>query len=164
MQINTHANADDDDYGENHKRCFQLLWFGIRFQALKHFISKLQTFWQTKKLNLIFLYDQKKRKPVVVDQNEVVVEACTNNDEIILETIEPVKEPSPPPVQPIPKPKTTTIAAPQLKFAEDGSIILNEESLVIQREHHEPVYESTIVESEQNDNLTYNSYQGSYNR
>ena len=39
---------------------------------------------------------KKKRKPVVVDQNEAVVEACTNNDEIILETIQPVKEPSPP--------------------------------------------------------------------
>ena len=98
---------------------------------------------------------------VIVDQNEIIVEAMpTDADEIILETLEPVtveKPPTPPP-PPVAKPKQATIAAPQLKFAEDGSIILNEESLVIQRELHEPVYESTIVESEHNDSLTYNSY------
>lgn len=50
------------------------------------------------------------------------------------------------------------IMAPQLRIADDGTIVINEESLVIQREYHEPVYDSTIVESEHNDNLTYNSY------
>ena len=49
-------------------------------------------------------------------------------------------------------------AAPQLKFAEDGSIVINEESLLIQRPQIEPIYDSTVVESEQNDNLNYNSY------
>jgi hypothetical protein len=102
-----------------------------------------------------FYFYQKNRKANSNEQNELIVETPPSNDEIILETIEPAKEP---PTPPIPKPRTTTVAAPQLKFAEDGSIILNEESLVIQRVHHEPVYESTIVESEQNDNLTYNSY------
>jgi shikimate 5-dehydrogenase len=48
--------------------------------------------------------------------------------------------------------------APQLKFSEDGRIIINEESLLIQRENVEPVYDATVVESEQGDNLTYNSY------
>jgi hypothetical protein len=51
-----------------------------------------------------------------------------------------------------------SIVAPQLKFAEDGSIVINEESLVIHRDNIEPVYDTTIVEGEQNDNLTYNSY------
>ena len=92
---------------------------------------------------------------MIVDQNEIILEtSSTHSDEIVLETI---AESPPAPAPPLPKPQTQTMA-PQLKFAEDGSIILNEESLVIQREHHEPVYESTIVESEHNDNLTYNSY------
>lgn len=49
-------------------------------------------------------------------------------------------------------------AAPQLKFADDGTIVINEESLVIQRDNVERIYDGTIIESEQNDNLTYNSY------
>ncbi len=48
--------------------------------------------------------------------------------------------------------------APQLKFSEDGRIIINEESLLIQRENIEPVYEGTVVEMEAGDSLTYNSY------
>lgn len=48
--------------------------------------------------------------------------------------------------------------APQLRISEDGTIVINEESLVIQRQEPEPVYESTVVESEYGDNLTYNSY------
>jgi hypothetical protein len=48
--------------------------------------------------------------------------------------------------------------APQLKFSEDGRIIINEESLLIQRENIEPVYDATVVESEAGDSLTYNSY------
>jgi hypothetical protein len=48
--------------------------------------------------------------------------------------------------------------APQLKFSEDGRIIINEESLVIQRENVEPVYDDTVVENEQGDSLTYTSY------
>ena len=48
--------------------------------------------------------------------------------------------------------------APQLKFSEDGRIIINEESLVIQRENIEPVYNATVIETEYSDNLTYNSY------
>lgn len=48
--------------------------------------------------------------------------------------------------------------APQLRINEDGTIVINEESLVIQRQEPEPVYESTVVESEHGDNLTYNSY------
>lgn len=49
--------------------------------------------------------------------------------------------------------------APQLKIAEDGSIIINEESLVVQRENIEPdrTYD-TVVETEPSDSLTYNSY------
>ena len=54
--------------------------------------------------------------------------------------------------------ETTHYNAPQLKFAEDGSIVLNEESLVIQRPHVEPVFDSTIIENDHNDSLTYNSY------
>ena len=50
------------------------------------------------------------------------------------------------------------IGAPQLKIAEDGTIVINEESLVIQRETVEPVYDRTIVESEVGEKLTYNSY------
>jgi transcription factor TFIIIB component B'' len=58
-----------------------------------------------------------------------------------------------------PPPQQPQIAAPQLKIAEDGTIVINEESLVIQREAIEPVYDSTIVEeSELNEKLTYNSY------
>ena len=53
---------------------------------------------------------------------------------------------------------TQQSAAPQLKFAEDGSIIINEESLIIQRQEVAPVYDSTVVEGEQVDNLTYISY------
>ena len=49
-------------------------------------------------------------------------------------------------------------SAPQLKFAEDGSIIINEESLFINRSEEEPVYNGTVVEGEQIDNLTYISY------
>lgn len=49
-------------------------------------------------------------------------------------------------------------SAPQLKFADDGTIIINEESLLIERNIQEPVYNSTVVESEQIDNLTYVSY------
>lgn len=50
-------------------------------------------------------------------------------------------------------------SAPQLKFAEDGSIIINEESLIIQRVEVEPHYDSTVVEESENlDNLNYNSY------
>lgn len=49
-------------------------------------------------------------------------------------------------------------AAPQLKIAEDGTIVINEESLVIQREPVEPVYDTTVVESEVNEKLNYNSY------
>ncbi len=49
-------------------------------------------------------------------------------------------------------------SAPQLKFAEDGSIIINEESLIINREEEEPVFNDTVVEGEQIDNLTYISY------
>lgn len=49
-------------------------------------------------------------------------------------------------------------SAPQLKFAEDGSIIINEQSLIIEREDQVPVYDKTVVESEQIDNLTYISY------
>ena len=66
---------------------------------------------------------------------------------------------SEPPTQSrVPSPAKPTFNAPQLKFAEDGSIIINEESLVIQRVEVEPVYDSTVVESENQDNLTYNSY------
>ena len=54
--------------------------------------------------------------------------------------------------------ETTHYNAPQLKFAEDGSIVLNEESLVIQRPHVEPVFDSTIIENDHNDSLTYKSY------
>lgn len=60
-----------------------------------------------------------------------------------------------------PQPTSTKKSAnftPQLKLAEDGSLILNEESLIIQREESEPIFDSTVVENEQNDNLTYNSY------
>lgn len=49
-------------------------------------------------------------------------------------------------------------SAPQLKFAEDGSIIINEESLIINREDEAPVFDGTVVEGEQIDNLTYISY------
>jgi len=49
-------------------------------------------------------------------------------------------------------------SAPQLKFADDGSIIINEESLIIERQEQVPVYNSTVVESEKIDNLTYISY------
>lgn len=49
-------------------------------------------------------------------------------------------------------------SAPQLKFAEDGSIIINEESLIINREEEVPVFDGTVVEGEQIDNLTYISY------
>lgn len=50
-------------------------------------------------------------------------------------------------------------AAPQLKFAEDGTIIINEESLIIKRVEQEPQFERTIVEESENlDNLNYNSY------
>ncbi len=56
-------------------------------------------------------------------------------------------------------PKINNITtAPQLKFAEDGSIIINEESLLIHRENIEATYDETIIESEKNDTLTYNSY------
>ena len=48
--------------------------------------------------------------------------------------------------------------APQLKFSEDGQIIINEESLVIHRENIEPVYDHTVVENDHGDNLNYNSY------
>ncbi|RNA22361.1 transcription factor TFIIIB component B -like protein [Brachionus plicatilis] len=48
--------------------------------------------------------------------------------------------------------------APQLRISDDGTIVINEESLVIQRQEPEPIYESTVVESEHGDNLTYNSY------
>lgn len=65
--------------------------------------------------------------------------------------------PPPPPTQP-PQPTNTSYNAPQLKFAEDGSIVLNEESLVIQRPNIEPVFDSTVIENDRNDNLTYNSY------
>jgi hypothetical protein len=51
-----------------------------------------------------------------------------------------------------------TAAAPQLKIADDGTIVINEESLVIERESEEPVYDATVVESEHNDKLTYSSY------
>lgn len=74
------------------------------------------------------------------------------SNKITIET--PIPSPLPPPKETIKQ----LNAAPQLKISEDGSIILNEESLVIHRQHHEPVYSSTVVESEQNDNLTYNSY------
>ncbi len=46
--------------------------------------------------------------------------------------------------------------APQLKIAEDGSVVINEESLFIREK--EAVYEETIIENENNDGLTYNSY------
>ena len=93
-----------------------------------------------------------------MEPNEIILETQSpSSDEIIVESIE-IEPVVPPVVQVAPVQKNVNIAAPQLKFAEDGSIILNEESLVIHREHHEPVYESTIVESEHNDNLTYNSY------
>lgn len=49
-------------------------------------------------------------------------------------------------------------SAPQLKFADDGSIIINEASLIIEREEQAPVYDNTVIESEQIDNLTYISY------
>lgn len=48
--------------------------------------------------------------------------------------------------------------APQLRINDDGTIVINEESLIIQRQEPEPVYESTVVESEHGDNLNYNSY------
>lgn len=55
--------------------------------------------------------------------------------------------------------KKPIMAAPQLKIADDGTIVINEESLVIHRETEEPVYDSTILEeSENNDKLTYSSY------
>ena len=51
------------------------------------------------------------------------------------------------------------ISAPQLKFAEDGTIILNEESLVINRRQSTEIhFDETVIENDQNDNLTYNSY------
>lgn len=54
---------------------------------------------------------------------------------------------------------TNQISAPQLKFDENGSIIINEESLIIKRIDTEPQYERTIVEESENlDNLNYNSY------
>jgi FtsZ-interacting cell division protein YlmF len=65
---------------------------------------------------------------------------------------------TPPPPPPPPQPSSSSYNAPQLKFAEDGSIILNEESLVIQRPNIEPVFDSTVIENDRNDNLTYNSY------
>ena len=55
-------------------------------------------------------------------------------------------------------PAKPAYSAPQLKLAEDGSLILNEESLIIHRTEVEPVYDSTVIENEQNDNLSYNSY------
>ncbi|CAF0900108.1 unnamed protein product [Brachionus calyciflorus] len=55
-------------------------------------------------------------------------------------------------------PMRSVALAPQLRINDDGSIVINEESLVIQREEPEPVYESTVVESEHGDNLNYNSY------
>lgn len=54
--------------------------------------------------------------------------------------------------------KAAAYSAPQLKIAEDGSLILNEESLIIHRTEVEPVFDSTVIENEQNDNLSYNSY------
>ncbi len=63
------------------------------------------------------------------------------------------------PVEPTVRPIQTQLnAAPQLKFADDGSIIINEESLIIQREEAAPVFDSTVIEGEQADNLTYISY------
>lgn len=53
--------------------------------------------------------------------------------------------------------QTPTLSmAPQLKIAEDGSVVINEESLFIREK--EAVYEETIIENENNDGLTYNSY------
>ena len=64
-----------------------------------------------------------------------------------------------PPAPPPPPPAIASQSAPQLKFAEDGSIIINEESLFIQRIEVEPQYDSTVVEESENlDNLNYNSY------
>lgn len=91
---------------------------------------------------------------------------ASDPNEIVLETIQPAektniendKEKTDTDRQPVDKPVQVQVA-PQLKFAEDGSIIINEESLLIQREHVEPVYETTVVESgDQNDNLNYTSY------
>ncbi len=59
----------------------------------------------------------------------------------------------------LPHPVIASQSAPQLKFAEDGSIIINEESLIIQRIEVEPQYDITVVEESENlDNLNYNSY------
>ena len=77
----------------------------------------------------------------------------------ITSTHETIAAPTPPPPPPQVKiPEAPIYNAPQLKFAEDGSIVLNEESLAITRPHVEPVFDSTVIENEGNDNLTYNSY------
>lgn len=92
-----------------------------------------------------------------------------NSNEIILETVEPMpltvataaisqssSSSSLSEAQPVAK--APTYSAPQLKLAEDGSLILNEESLIIHRTEVVPVFDSTVVENDQNDNLSYNSY------
>jgi hypothetical protein len=90
--------------------------------------------------------------------------ASQEPDELILET---KKAPSAATEPVSTKPSTTSAnipLAPQLKIAEDGSIVLNEESLLIQREQIDAQrdadreFESTVVEGESNDRLTYNSY------
>lgn len=85
-----------------------------------------------------------------------------SNDSLSSEVYPKDSNQAPPPQPPAPPPPPPAIAsqsAPQLKFAEDGSIIINEESLFIQRIEVEPQYDSTVVEESENlDNLNYNSY------
>lgn len=107
----------------------------------------------------------KKQSDSSVEINQTIQDTSTNFNEnensqaesIISSSASSISSSShPPTVEASNKEKP---AAPQLKIAEDGSIIIDANSLLIEREHVEPVYDSTVVESgEHNDNLTYNSY------
>lgn len=101
--------------------------------------------------DLLYYIPKNNRMRNTLSDLSIEADENTSNTEIMIEKIQS-------PEQETSLQSDQSVNAPQLKFAEDGSIVLNEESLIVNRTEEVPVYDRTIVENEANDNLSYRSY------